>query len=99
VEEHRYPKAVFFIIGNEFCERFSFFGLRGMWYDSAEVLLPWRLITVEYAVLVRYVASGLEVGWWDGKCWYVIPLAGSKLYCHFVSEKYHTGLSLGKYGQ
>jgi len=30
VEEHKYPKAVFFIIGNEFCERFSFFGLRGM---------------------------------------------------------------------
>jgi len=30
VKEHGYPKAVFFIIGNEFCERFSFFGLRGM---------------------------------------------------------------------
>jgi len=32
MEDHKYPKAVFFIIGNEFCERFSFFGLRGVLY-------------------------------------------------------------------
>jgi len=32
VKEHGYPKAVFFIIGNEFCERFSFFGLRGTFF-------------------------------------------------------------------
>ena len=24
-----YPKAVFFIVGNEFCERFSYYGMRG----------------------------------------------------------------------
>lgn len=26
----RYPKAVFFILGNEFCERFSFYGMRAL---------------------------------------------------------------------
>lgn len=26
--KHPYPKAVFFIIGNEFCERFSYYGIR-----------------------------------------------------------------------
>ena len=24
-----YPKSVFFIVGNEFCERFSYYGMRG----------------------------------------------------------------------
>lgn len=24
-----YPKRVFFIIGNEFCERFNYFGMKG----------------------------------------------------------------------
>jgi len=45
MEEHGYPKAVFFIIGNEFCERFSFFGLRGMLF--AEESSFCKLITVE----------------------------------------------------
>ncbi|XP_054275603.1 peptide transporter family 1-like isoform X2 [Macrosteles quadrilineatus] len=26
--KHRYPKSVFFIVGNEFCERFSYYGMR-----------------------------------------------------------------------
>lgn len=26
----RYPKGVFFILGNEFCERFSFYGMRAI---------------------------------------------------------------------
>jgi len=46
MEEHGYPKAVFFIIGNEFCERFSFFGLRGMLSD--EELLFLLYIVVSY---------------------------------------------------
>ena len=24
-----YPKSVFFIVGNEFCERFSYYGMKG----------------------------------------------------------------------
>jgi dipeptide/tripeptide permease len=27
-QTHAYPRAVAFIIGNEFCERFSFYGMR-----------------------------------------------------------------------
>lgn len=26
--EAKFPKSVFFIIGNEFCERFSYYGMR-----------------------------------------------------------------------
>lgn len=26
----RYPKGVFFMLGNEFCERFSFYGMRAI---------------------------------------------------------------------
>ena len=26
----KYPKSVFFILGNEFCERFSYYGMRGL---------------------------------------------------------------------
>lgn len=34
IESHQpskipYPKRVFFIIGNEFCERFNFYGMKG----------------------------------------------------------------------
>jgi len=29
-EKHKYPKPVFFIIGNEFCERFSFYGMKAI---------------------------------------------------------------------
>ncbi|XP_037085394.1 solute carrier family 15 member 2-like isoform X2 [Pollicipes pollicipes] len=28
--KHKYPKPVFFIIGNEFCERFSFYGMKAI---------------------------------------------------------------------
>lgn len=27
-QKHRYPKSVFYIVGNEFCERFSYYGMR-----------------------------------------------------------------------
>ncbi|GIY81677.1 peptide transporter family 1 [Caerostris extrusa] len=27
-EKEKYPKAVFFILGNEFCERFCYYGMR-----------------------------------------------------------------------
>jgi dipeptide/tripeptide permease len=26
-----YPKAVLFIVTTEFCERFSFYGMKGIW--------------------------------------------------------------------
>ena len=25
-----YPKQIYFIVGNEFCERFSYYGMKGM---------------------------------------------------------------------
>jgi dipeptide/tripeptide permease len=31
-----FPKAIFFIIGNEFCERFSFYGMSGKKYFLIE---------------------------------------------------------------
>ena len=31
-----YPKSVFFIVGNEFCERFCYYGMRGKIYFAFE---------------------------------------------------------------
>lgn len=28
-QDLKYPKQVFFIVGNEFCERFSYYGMKG----------------------------------------------------------------------
>jgi len=35
---HSYPKHVSFIVGNEFCERFSYYGMRCKYWLSNKVI-------------------------------------------------------------
>lgn len=38
VDKVSFPKRIFFIISNEFCERFNFYGMRGKKERSSGVL-------------------------------------------------------------
>lgn len=43
------PKAIFFIVGNEFCERFSFYGMKAI---LAVYLVEWINISQSSATLL-----------------------------------------------
>lgn len=34
LQKLKYPRSIFFIISNEFCERFSYYGMRSTYYKS-----------------------------------------------------------------
>lgn len=59
-----YPRGVFFIVGNEFCERFSYYGMRGDNYSSSCPGIcfsqphQWALIYLA-AILVIYLIDWL----------------------------------------
>lgn len=71
-----YPRAVAFIISNEFCERFNYYGMRGEYlvYPSLVSLVS------RYCYSSIYVASDLgavpdtEAGLQRGDCYGTVPL-------------------------
>ena len=78
-----YPKHVFFILGNEFCERFSFYGMKGKLFFQKKLLKiiviclrirPYRVqacITPSSLSLLQYqirLCYFYFIGYW----WYLV---------------------------
>lgn len=77
-----YPKQVFFIIGNEFCERFSYYGMRAVLtlYFTSKLRFTENVATVVYHAFVMLC--------------YFTPIFGALLSDSFLgkvcSDKYFT---------
>jgi len=79
---HAYPKHVFFIIGNEFCERFTFYGMRAVLLLYLRNYLGWNDDTAIsiYHVFVMFVyffpaIGGIIADTWLGKFHTIIYLS------------------------
>ena len=54
--KYPYPKSVFFIISTEFCERFSYYGMKSKYHSSKEVFwsLVYSFVEVPKIILVAF---------------------------------------------
>ena len=63
VKKYRYPFSVFFIISNEFCERFNYYGMRSMLClttCNAHLWVTSLLFILSSAILALYLTRKLD---------------------------------------
>lgn len=109
-----YPKSVFFIIGNEFCERFSYYGMRTILVLYFRIVLSYSENTATQAfhifAMVCYftpVLGAIIADSFLGKFWTILSIslvyAAGNIFLSFASVKgtvilTHLGLALIAFG-